>query len=155
MTLVRGQIISWEWKYQKPGTTFVFNKIGQHEAAVTCILFHPKHNILFSGSIDNSIKGWFETLEWLFLLLLFEYFVFFFFEQQAWDIFGVYGTGRSCMQTLVEHNKTVSSIVYHQDLLISGSSDGTVIVWKNEDGRAMLGMHPWFVKLKMLSGFGG
>ena len=58
------------------------------------------------------------------------------------------------MQTLMEHNKTVSAIVYHQDLLISGSSDGTVVVWKNEDGRAMLGMHPWFIKLKILSGFG-
>uniref|UniRef100_A0A7S4KMP1 Uncharacterized protein n=1 Tax=Guillardia theta TaxID=55529 RepID=A0A7S4KMP1_GUITH len=99
-----------------------------HKAHVTVLKMQPKTDYLYTGSADRTIKLWdiFEN------------------ERQA-----------VLRQTFTGHGGTVTDIAFAAQignspgLMISGSTDKTLIVWKNADGREMM-LYPFYVKMRVL-----
>ena len=62
---------------------------------------------------------------------------------RVWDP-SVREKDKSCIQTLRAHDGTVTSIAFCEGVLVSGSTDGTVKLWKQDEGRDLM-LYPWFM----------
>ncbi|KAL9650108.1 hypothetical protein ABK040_011279 [Willaertia magna] len=119
-----GEVVYWCWDK----CTFLDNNeyilLGKHASSIMCILYHPEHDLIITGSVDHSIK--------------------------IFDPFGTYVTENTCLQTINSHNKAITCLTSHFDLIISGSADETIKIWKPDRERKNLNLHPWFICLKTL-----
>jgi WD40 repeat protein len=97
-------------------TNSAFTLIGAHKGNVTCISYCSAVKLLVTGSSDCSIK--------------------------LWDVTAVDPSTSRCIQTLVAHDSTVTAVAVHCNLIISGSIDKTLKVWRFEEGRDGL-RFPW------------
>nr|CAG4717718.1 unnamed protein product [Naegleria fowleri] len=70
---------------------------------------------------------------------------------KVFDPFGKYLAENSCLQTMFSHSKPVTCLAFHFDLIISGSSDMTVKIWKPDKERKKLNLVPWFTCFKTLN----
>nr|XP_043622549.1 protein JINGUBANG-like [Erigeron canadensis] len=74
----------------------------KHFDAVTCMSLDKKHGLLYSGSWDRSMK--------------------------VWQL-----SNFKCLESIDAHNDAINSVVVGFDSLVfTGSSDGTVKVWRRE-----------------------
>lgn len=48
-----------------------------------------------------------------------------------------------CVQTLYGHSGTVTALVILGDYIVSSSTDGSIKMWRQEEGRGQL-VYPWF-----------
>ncbi|KAL0022030.1 hypothetical protein WJX77_007822 [Trebouxia sp. C0004] len=98
--------------------------IGSHKGSVTSVLavtsssrVNAAAGLVLSGSADATIK--------------------------VWDVKLRVQETHVCVQTLVGHTGTVSSLVHRGACILSSSTDCTVRIWKAIEGRGML-TYPWF-----------
>lgn len=127
-----GELFTWPLNNSRSAHFQNGRLVGKHAGAVLCVLYHPRLNLFFTGSIDRCIK--------------------------VWDIFQAYTPSNrsdSCIHTLVMHKNSVTCLAWHYDTIISGSVDSTIVIWKMESDRQELGLCPWFVKLKVIGTFRG
>lgn len=96
----------------------------QHSAEVSCLLYsnhkrfinHQNNGLLFSGSLDRSIKIWSVSV----------------------------GNQTVPVQTLFGHDSTISKLVDSSDgNILSCSEDGSLRMWSPQRGRNMM-LHPFF-----------
>lgn len=91
--------------------------VGAHKGPVTAIAL-GKAGLIVTGSVDFAIK--------------------------IWDYHGkVILDPTVCVQTLHGHAGTVTALVVLGDYLISSSTDNTIKVWRQEEGRGQL-VYPWY-----------
>eukprot|EP00002_Diphylleia_rotans_P021446 TRINITY_DN4172_c0_g1_i1.p1 TRINITY_DN4172_c0_g1~~TRINITY_DN4172_c0_g1_i1.p1 ORF type:complete len:728 (+),score=99.57 TRINITY_DN4172_c0_g1_i1:43-2226(+) len=109
-----------------PTVKQVMNMAGGHKGAVTSLLYSLDHKLLISGSSDYTIK--------------------------VWDI-SVRESEKPCVQTLIGHGGTVTSMVTFRGHLFTASTDCTLRVWKAEEGRNLL-LYPWFTCIQVVKIFG-
>ncbi|EFC37018.1 WD40 repeat domain-containing protein [Naegleria gruberi] len=88
-------------------------------------MYHPFLELIVTGCVDHSMK--------------------------VFDPFGKYLAENSCLQTMFSHVKPVTSLAFHFDLIISGSSDMLVKIWKPDRERKKLNLIPWFSCFKTLT----
>ncbi|KAA6427784.1 MAG: hypothetical protein FRX49_02447 [Trebouxia sp. A1-2] len=98
--------------------------IGSHKGSITSVLavsassrVNAAAGLVLSGSADASIK--------------------------VWDVKLRVQETHVCVQTLVGHTGTVTSLVHRGACILSSSTDCTVRIWKAIEGRGML-TYPWF-----------
>ncbi|EFJ40323.1 hypothetical protein VOLCADRAFT_99881 [Volvox carteri f. nagariensis] len=110
--------------------------VGAHKGPVSAICTpRPtdgdlgKGGLIVTGSVDSSIK--------------------------IWDYQGkVMLEPTVCVQTLYGHSGTVTSLVILGDYIISSSTDGSIKMWRHEEGRRQL-VYPWFELQATVSGMEG
>jgi WD40 repeat protein len=125
----RGEVVYWRWGLERPGCYSDYVLLGRHEGSVLSITYNPTQRLLFTGSVDHSIK--------------------------VWDPFGTHLQKNSCLQTMYGHDKPITTLTYHYSLLISGGADKTIRIWKPEEGREKANLHPWFMLMKVINDFDG
>ena len=98
--------------------------IGSHKGSITSVAaisassrVNAAAGLVLSGSADASIK--------------------------VWDVKLRVQETHVCVQTLVGHSGTVTSLVHRGACILSSSTDCTVRIWKAIEGRGML-KYPWF-----------
>ena len=98
--------------------------VGTHKGSITSVLavsasskVNAAAGLVLSGSADSSIK--------------------------VWDVKLRVQETHVCVQTLVGHTGTVTSLVHRGACILSSSTDCTVRIWKAVEGRSML-TYPWF-----------
>lgn len=98
-----------------------------HRGPVTTLKKQPHTEYIYSGSADRSIK--------------------------LWDIFDP--EHPPCLrQTYIGHGGSVTAIEFapnmgqHPGYMMSGSTDKTVILWKNAEGREMM-QYPFYIKMRV------
>ena len=98
--------------------------IGSHKGSITSVAaisassrVNAAAGLVLSGSADASIK--------------------------VWDVKLRVQETHVCVQTLVGHTGTVTSLVHRGACILSSSTDCTVRIWKAIEGRGML-TYPWF-----------
>ena len=98
--------------------------IGSHKGSITSVAaisassrVNAAAGLILSGSADASIK--------------------------VWDVKLRVQETHVCVQTLVGHSGTVTSLVHRGACILSSSTDCTVRIWKAIEGRGML-KYPWF-----------
>lgn len=79
-----------------------------HEDWVRCVCFNPQCTLLFSGSLDKTIRVW-----------------------------SVQGNAIAASATLSGHEAMVTSLVANQELLFSGSFDTSIRVWSQETNECL------------------
>ena len=99
-----------------------------HKGPVTALKMQPKTQFLYSGSADRTIK--------------------------LWDIFD--SEHPPCLrQTFSGHGGSVTCIEFaplmgqYPGYMMTGSTDQTVILWKNADGREMM-LYPFYIKMRVI-----
>lgn len=120
--LDNGAVCFWPITQQSSNTS---RFVGSHKGPVTAICTPRKHDgelgkagLIVTASVDSSIK--------------------------IWDYQGkVILEPAVCVQTLYGHAGTVTSLVILGDYLLSSSTDNTIKVWRQEEGRGQL-VYPWF-----------
>eukprot|EP00899_Mesostigma_viride_P020246 jgi/Mesvir1/28222/Mv04771-RA.1 len=108
--------------------------LRRHRGRVTCL--HSLHNpkitgsktLLVSGSADASIKVWDPSLH--------------------------RDPEKTCVQTLVGHEGTITSLVSLGRCLITASTDSTVRIWFALENREAT-LYPWFEQQRVLGTFAG
>jgi len=90
--------------------------IGSHKGSSSSRV-NAAAGLVLSGSADASIK--------------------------VWDVKLRVQETHVCVQTLVGHSGTVTSLVHRGACILSSSTDCTVRIWKAIEGRGML-TYPWF-----------
>lgn len=98
-----------------------------HKGPVTALKIHPESHHLYSCSADRTIK--------------------------IWDIFHPEHMP-SCVQTVTGHGGSVTAIDFatigpSPGYMFTASTDRTVIIWQNADGREMM-LYPFYVKLRVV-----
>ena len=90
-----------------------------HVQDVKHVIWHPKEDILFSSSYDNTIKIWADPG-----------------DDEDWV----------CVNTLAGHESTVWEVAFHPDgtQFVSCSSDKTIRIWNLEDQAS--GKQKWVAK---------
>ncbi|GFR51000.1 hypothetical protein Agub_g13326, partial [Astrephomene gubernaculifera] len=110
--------------------------VGAHKGPVSSICTPRrcdgdlgKAGLIVTGSVDASIK--------------------------IWDYQGkVMLDPTVCVQTLYGHSGTVTSLVILGDYIVSSSTDGTIKIWRQEEGRGKL-VYPWFELQATVTGMDG
>ncbi|XXQ32732.1 WD domain, G-beta repeat [Plasmodiophora brassicae] len=124
-----GDILVWKSKKSYSQTTMVQGRVlSGHKGRIWVMKCVPLPrsttiHVVFSGSADRTIRMW-----------------------NPW----VPETDRPCIQTLVGHNGTVTSIEYDNGTLISSSTDHTIRVWRPQDERAIT-TYPWYICTQVVS----
>ena len=112
------------WDFNAGARRQAWLLIGSHKGSITSLLavkpaskLDAAAGLVLTGSADSSIKLWDVKLR----------------VQEA----------HVCVQTLVGHTGTVTSLVHKGACIISSSTDCTIRIWKAVEGRGML-TYPWF-----------
>jgi WD40 repeat protein len=111
-----GQVIMWRIPTTRTGTFNQHSVIGSHKGSVSAMCFQPFHQVLVTGSSDFTIR--------------------------LWDPFGNELPQGRCVQTVPAHDATVTTLIAHCDIIVSGSADKTIKVWRFDPERAKL-CFPW------------
>ena len=101
-----------------------FIEIQEHKGPVLCMKVHAEKELLFTGSADRLIK--------------------------VLDPFG--DSKMTVVQTLTGHGGSVTSLVVHDKMLISGGTDRTIIIWQTSGTREMF-KYPWFTLQQKIQSF--
>ena len=80
--------------------------------------------LLFSGGADRTVR--------------------------VWDPAAGKDGSKPCVQTLRGHGGTVTSLAYCEGVLVTASTDSTIKVWKQDEGRELL-LYPWFSPQQSMS----
>ncbi|KAG2492355.1 hypothetical protein HYH03_009303 [Edaphochlamys debaryana] len=131
--LDNGAVCFWPLTESSPNTS---RFVGTHKGPVTAIATPRKHDgdlgkagLIVTGSVDSSIK--------------------------IWDFQGkVVLDPTVCVQTLYGHSGTVTALVISGDYIVSSSTDGTIKMWRQEEGRGQL-VYPWFELQGTVAGMEG
>lgn len=112
------------WDFSAGARKQAWLLIGSHKGSVTCVLavkpaskIDAAAGLVLTGSADSSIK--------------------------LWDVKLRVQESHVCVQTLVGHTGTVTSLVHKGACVLSSSTDCTIRIWKAVQGRGML-IYPWF-----------
>lgn len=57
---------------------------------------------------------------------------------------------KSCVQVIHGHGGTINRLNFLDEILISCSTDCTIRLWKNEDGRELL-LYPYFIQMQIIT----
>ena len=120
-----GELRLWDFSVGSRKSAWLL--IGSHKGSVTSVLavssgsrINAAAGLVLTGSADASIK--------------------------VWDIKLRVQETHVCVQTLVGHTGTVTSLVHRGACILSSSTDCTIRIWKAAEGRGMLA-YPWFEPL--------
>ena len=93
----------WVWECLQDNDFECLSVLHGHEQDVKCVRFHPREDVLFSASYDDTVRVWEE-------------------EDDDW----------ACVATLRGHTSTVWGLAVgpRDDGLVSCSDDASLIVWK-------------------------
>ena len=112
------------WDFSAGARKQAWLLIGSHKGSTTSILavsaaskIDAAGGLVLTGSADSSIK--------------------------LWDVKLRVQETHVCVQTLVGHTGTVTSLVHKGACILSSSTDCTIRIWKAVEGRGML-TYPWF-----------
>lgn len=124
------------WDFNAGARKQAWLLIGSHKGSITSVLavkpvskIDAAAGLVITGSADSNIK--------------------------LWDVKLRVQETHVCVQTLVGHTGTVTSLVHKGACILSGSTDCTIRIWKAVEGRGML-TYPWFepqVNLGLCSSF--
>ncbi|KAG2447723.1 hypothetical protein HYH02_007183 [Chlamydomonas schloesseri] len=128
-----GAVCFWPIDQSRPNTS---RFVGAHKGPVSAICTPRKGDgelgkagLIVTGSVDSSIK--------------------------IWDYQGkVILDPTVCVQTLYGHSGTVTALVILGDYIVSSSTDGSIKMWRQEEGRGQL-VYPWFELQATVAGMEG
>ncbi|PNW82472.1 hypothetical protein CHLRE_06g280350v5 [Chlamydomonas reinhardtii] len=128
-----GAVCFWPLDQSRPNTS---RFVGAHKGPVSAICTPRKGDgqlgkagLIVTGSVDSSIK--------------------------IWDYQGkVILDPTVCVQTLYGHSGTVTALVILGDYIVSSSTDGSIKMWRQEEGRGQL-VYPWFELQATVAGMEG
>ncbi|PNH10255.1 Outer row dynein assembly protein 16 [Tetrabaena socialis] len=131
--LDNGAVCFWPLTESEPNSS---RFVGAHGGPVTAICIPRrsdgdlgKSGLIVTGAVDSSIK--------------------------IWDYQGkVILNPTVCVQTLYGHSGTVTSLVILGDYIVSSSTDGSIKMWRQEEGRGQL-VYPWFELQATVTGMDG
>lgn len=112
------------WDFNAGSRKQAWLLVGSHKGSITCVIavkpastIDAAAGLVLTGSADSSIK--------------------------LWDVKLRVQESHVCVQTLVGHTGTVTSLVQKGACILSSSTDCTIRIWKAVQGRGML-IYPWF-----------
>ena len=112
------------WEFRAGARQQAWLLIGAHKGSISSVLavnsisrIDAAAGLVLTGSADASIK--------------------------IWDVKLRVQETHVCVQTLVGHTGTVTSIVHRGSCILSSSTDCTIRIWKAVEGRSMMA-YPWF-----------
>ncbi|KXZ44857.1 hypothetical protein GPECTOR_61g810 [Gonium pectorale] len=131
-----GAVCFWSLSAESPPNANATRFVGCHKGAISAIATPRKSDgdlgkagLIVTGSVDASIK--------------------------IWDYQGkVMLDPTVCVQTLYGHTGTVTSLVLLGDYIVSSSTDGSVKMWRQGEGRQQL-VYPWFELQVTVNGMEG
>ncbi|KAL3145424.1 hypothetical protein ABBQ38_001669 [Trebouxia sp. C0009 RCD-2024] len=123
------------WDFNAGSRKQAWLLVGSHKGSITCVIavkpastIDAAAGLVLTGSADSSIK--------------------------LWDVKLRVQESHVCVQTLVGHTGTVTSLVQKGACILSSSTDCTIRIWKAVQGRGML-IYPWFEPQAVLVKMGG
>ena len=134
--LENGLILRWRYK---GGKIDLAGALNGHKGMVLSLLTYKLDRsslpyLVFSGSADSTIKIWDPKS-----------------NQRIREGFITDGV---CVQSLVGHGGTVTTVTQVHKYILSGSTDCTVRIWHKAKNREAL-LYPWFEQLRVLSAWDG
>ena len=124
--LATGQIVAFRRRVDSLGVEQIDSKpliLEGHSGLVRCLLLVRQEGLgqegylLFSGGADRTVR--------------------------VWDPSASRDGAKPCVQTLRGHGGTVTSLAYCEGVLVTSSTDCSIKVWKQDEGRELL-LYPWF-----------
>ena len=121
-----GQIMAFRRRVDSQGVEQIDSKpliLEGHSGLVRCLLLVRQEGLgqdgylLFSGGADRTVR--------------------------VWDPSASKDGSNPCVQTLRGHGGTVTSLAYCEGVLVTASTDCSIKVWKQDEGRELL-LYPWF-----------
>jgi WD40 repeat protein len=104
-----------------------------HTGAVTCLVLAEGEGVgttgalLLSASADRTVRVWDPAVR---------------------------DPSKACVQTLRAHGGTVTAMAYAEGMVMTSSTDGTIKVWRPDDGRELM-LYPWLVVAQTLADLDG
>ena len=124
--LANGNIVVFRRRVDSQGVEQIDQKpitLESHSGMVRCMLLVQREGIgqegylLFSGGADRTIC--------------------------VWDPAAGKDGSKQLVQTLRGHGGTVTSLAYCDGILVSASTDQSIKIWRQDEGRELL-LYPWF-----------
>ena len=129
-----GALVAFRRKTDSQGVEQIDSKptvLEGHTGTIRCLLLVQAEGLgqdgylLFSGGADRTVRVW---------------------DPSA-------GKAKACVQVLRGHGGTVTSLAYCEGVLVTASTDCTIRVWRQDEGRELL-LYPWLSPQHTLTDLG-
>ena len=129
-----GKIMAYRRRVDSQGVEQIDSKpltLEGHSGTIRCLLLVRQEGLgqdgylLFSGSADRTVRVWDPSAD----------------------------PAQRLVQTLRAHEGTVTCLAYADGVLVTASTDNSIKVWKQDEGRELL-LYPWFTPLQTLGELG-